>query len=202
MSSSWCEMASVAAKHDVPIDIHMDAITQDGPTPPPFRQLSPKNPATLNENVSGLELLLDHDRRAKIVWAHAGSDRTGEASPQLYSRLMASHPNLYLQLILSSQLPTPPSLPGGRQPPNVAHNLTDTSGAIRAEYLEIIRTYPDRITVGGDSFFAAPGATSALPQAKSNLAGLRELVDKLPDDVVAKVSYENAVRLYKLTLPQ
>jgi hypothetical protein len=110
----------------------------------------------------------------------------------LYDRLMAAHPNLHLQLI--HRAGEPPQL---AQDPN---NLMDARGQIRQSYVDLIRKYPDRMVVGGDSFFAAPGATSALPGAGPNVSGLRALVDKLPQDVASRIAIENALRIYKIKL--
>jgi len=188
----WLLLAAVAARRDVPIDVHMDAMVEDGPTPPRNRQVSPLNPPTLKANVPGFERLLDHDRRARIVWAHTGSDRTGQVTIALYDRLMAAHPNLHLQLIHNVNDP-----PQFAQDPN---NLVDARGQIRQGYVDLIRRYPDRIVVGGDSFFAAPGAGSAIPGAGPNVSGLRAIVDKLPADVASKIAIENALRIYKIKL--
>ncbi len=188
----WLLLAEVAARRDVPIDVHMDAMVEDGPTPARNRQASPLNPPTLKANVPGFERLLAHDRRARIVWAHTGSDRTGQVTVALYDRLMAANSNLHLQLFLNAD--EPPQL---AQDPN---NLVDVRGQVRQAYVELIRKYPDRIVVGGDSFFAAPGAASALPGARPNVAGLRALVDKLPADVASKIAIENALRIYKIKL--
>jgi predicted DNA-binding antitoxin AbrB/MazE fold protein/predicted urease superfamily metal-dependent hydrolase len=67
-------MSDIAAKYDVPIDIHMEAT---------------------DETVSGLESLLDHNKNTKIIWDHASWSSTDQATPQLISQLMGKHPNLY-----------------------------------------------------------------------------------------------------------
>lgn len=191
----WLLLAEVAAKHDVPIDVHMDAMAEDGPTPQRNRLASPLNPPTLKANVPGFERLLAHDRRAKIVWAHAGSDRTGQVSVALYDRLMAAHPNLYLQLVLNTMAP-----PQVAQNPN---NLVDPRGQIRPAYIGLMRKYADRIVLGGDSFFAAPGASGPLAATGADrpyVSDLRALVDKLPPDVAGKIAIDNALRIYKIKL--
>lgn len=67
-------MSDIAAKYDVPIDIHMEAT---------------------DETVAGLEKLLDHNKSAKLIWEHAGRSNTGKTTPLLMRRLMKEHPNLY-----------------------------------------------------------------------------------------------------------
>jgi hypothetical protein len=45
--------------------------------PTPGYLKSPPNPARLMGNVAAFERLLAHDRNARVVWAHGGSDFTG-----------------------------------------------------------------------------------------------------------------------------
>jgi len=54
-------LAEIAAKHDVPIDLHMEAIVKDMPRP---KELSDRNPARLTPNIARLEKLLEHNRKA------------------------------------------------------------------------------------------------------------------------------------------
>ncbi|MCX9011145.1 MAG: amidohydrolase family protein [Candidatus Methanoperedens sp.] len=67
-------MSDIAAKYDVPIDIHMESE---------------------DESVAGLEKLLDHNKNTKIIWEHAGRSNTGKTTPQLMRQMMEKHPNLY-----------------------------------------------------------------------------------------------------------
>ncbi len=68
-------LSEVAGRRGLVIDLHMDPMVANGP-PPPGLQVPP-NPPMLMGNVAGLERLLAHDRAARIVWAHGGSDFTG-----------------------------------------------------------------------------------------------------------------------------
>ena len=86
-------LADIAADNDMPIDLHMEAVPQDMPTPPRFALRGP-NPSNLKENISALERLLDHNPRPRIIWAHAGWDNTGERTVRLMRSLLAKHPNL------------------------------------------------------------------------------------------------------------
>jgi len=60
-------LGETAARSRIPIDLHLDAIARDVPTPPPFRQLSPNNPPQLRENIAAFERLLDHAKDATVV---------------------------------------------------------------------------------------------------------------------------------------
>ena len=108
---------------------------------------------------------------------------------------MAAHPNLHLQLVLHST-----AAPQLAQNPN---HLVDPRGQIRPAYIELIRRYADRIVVGGDSWFVAPGASGPLAGIGAErpfVSDLRALVDQLPADVAGKIAIENALRIYKIKL--
>jgi predicted TIM-barrel fold metal-dependent hydrolase len=89
-------LADIAAQHGMPIDLHMEAVPQDMPFP--RRSGRGQNPETVRENISGLERLLEHNRNARIIWAHAGWDLTGERTVPLMRSLLDKHPNLYLSI--------------------------------------------------------------------------------------------------------
>jgi len=74
-------LADIAAEHGVPIDLHMEALPQTIPLPAPMK--SPPNPPQLRANIATFERLLDHNPRARIIWAHAGRDNTGYRTPGL-----------------------------------------------------------------------------------------------------------------------
>jgi hypothetical protein len=78
--------------------IPMEALPQDSP-PPPF--LASFNPARLPANIAAFERLLEHNRQAIIVWAHAGwDDPTGERTVPLMRALLAKHANLSMSIKL------------------------------------------------------------------------------------------------------
>ena len=89
-------LADLAAEHNVPIDIHMEAVPQDMPLPPDLK--SPPNAARLHANIAAFERFLAHNPRAKVIWAHLGSDFTGFRTVELDRRLLQTHPNLYMEI--------------------------------------------------------------------------------------------------------
>ena len=91
-------LADIAAQHDVPIDIHLQAVLSDMPTPPQYNRLSTRNPETLHANIAAFERLLMHNEKARIVWAHVGWDNTGDMTVDLVRQLVEKHSNLYLQM--------------------------------------------------------------------------------------------------------
>lgn len=175
-------LADIAAEHDVPIDIHAEAIPRDMPLPRRMRN-RPRNPEMLRENIESFERLLDHNPDAKIVWAHAGWCNTGERTPELCDRLLSKHPNLYMSLRV-----VPKNIPG---------RPIDGDGRIKPAWRELILKYPDRFLIGGDEFYMPHTKGNPHPSADST----RETVNflwKLPPDIAEKIGYENAIELYNL----
>jgi predicted TIM-barrel fold metal-dependent hydrolase len=170
-------LADVAALHDMPIDLHMEAVPRDMPFPE-GRARGP-NPDTLKENISGFERLLARNRNARIVWAHAGWDLTGERTVPLMRALLARHPNLYMSVKLDARGPQKTS-------------ALDPAGAVRPGWLALLREFPDRFMVGSDQFHDEP---------PGRLARARRFVDGLPPDIARRIARENALRVYRLAKP-
>lgn len=173
-------LAEIAARHNVVIDLHMDAVVRDMPLPGGFS--SPPNPRTVRENISGFERLLAHDRRARIVWAHVGWDNTGEMTVALLRRLLASHLNLYASIKIDQFTPGQ-----SRYPQNSPRTRF---GGIRPEWLDLLRSFPDRFVIGSDAFYGTPRQVEMVSQ------GPMALLSQLPPDLAQAVGYENAMRIY------
>lgn len=181
----FLRLADIAARYGVPIDLHMEALTEDtsrislcgittvcweDPTKP-----NP-NPATFPENITALETLLSHNRRARIVWVHAGWDNTDQRTVKLMRRLLEDHRNLYMNIKFR------------RSPTN---RPLDGAGQLRAGWLDLIRSFPDRFTIGTDAKYPADQGEDWIPLH-------RELLNQLPPDLARKVGYLNAIRIYNL----
>ena len=175
-------LADVAARRNVPIDLHMEAVPTDRPMPDlksGRRRDLPQadNPARLKANLPAFRRLLAHNARAKIVWAHAGWDNTGERTVRLMRQLLAGHPNLYMSMKLHSRLP-------GLTIPFAFF------GGIQEEWLALFREFPDRFVIGSDSFYDEdPG---------DHLNPIRDFVNALPVELSRKIARENAIELYHL----
>src|SRR5581483_10586813 len=91
-------LADIAAQHNLPITLHLEAVMQTMPIPASWHVNPLPNPPTLPENITAFERLLTHNPRAKIVWAHAGADFTGHRTPELMRRLLSAHPNLFMEV--------------------------------------------------------------------------------------------------------
>jgi predicted TIM-barrel fold metal-dependent hydrolase len=168
-------LADIAAEHNVPIDLHMEALPQTIPTPVEY---GPPNPPELHGNIEALERLLAHNRRAKIIWAHAGSDNIGYRTPDLCRRLLQAHPNLYMEIKFDPGFP-------GKDPPIV-------DGKLKPEWLKLYSDFPDRFLIGSDQHFDPP-ATAPLARAQQNAL----LLNQLPPDLRKKIAVDNALRIYR-----
>jgi predicted TIM-barrel fold metal-dependent hydrolase len=167
-------LADIAAEHNVPIDLHMEALPQTIPTPAEY---GPPNPPELHGNIAPFERLLAHNPRARIIWAHAGSDNIGYRTPELSRRLLRAHPNLYMEIKFDPGFP-------GKDPPIV-------DGKLKPEWLKLYSDFPDRFIIGSDQHFDPP-ATAPLARAQQNAL----LLNQLPMDLRKKIATENALRIY------
>lgn len=180
-------LADIAARHGVPIDLHFDPVPEDGPTPASLS--SPRNPPMLKANLDGLERLLAHNRKATIMWAHAGSDPVGFFTPQLARAMLERHSNLAFSI---------------RPLHNSPSALVNPRGGVNKEWVAVLRDFPDRFVIGTDSFIVAgnysgPDAPKSFaPKAGKQRDAVRILLDSLPEPLARRIAYENAERLYKL----
>lgn len=182
-------LADIAARYNVLIDFHFDVVASDMKAPEWLA--SPPNPSLLRANLAAFERLLKHNRNAKIVWAHAGSDMLGHWTTDLSRRLLERHPNLYMSMRMGP----------GRAPQN--HPLTK-GGEIRPDWLRLLQDFPDRFVIGGDQFFVSPSVRGGGPaivfsqRAPVLRERTRAFLEALPPDLARKIAYENAIRLYQL----
>jgi len=168
-------LADVAARHGMPIDLHMEAVPEDMPFPP--GRPSGANPARLRANINPLERLLEHNREARIVWLHAGWDLTGERTIPLMRGLLERHPNLTMSIKCdhSGARATAPFFPD--------------SPALRPGWRAMLGAFPDRFMIGSDQFAG---------EETERLECVRALIDALPPELARPVASENARRIYRL----
>jgi len=179
-------LADIAARHDVPIDLHMEPVVADIETPEYLRGRD--NPKVLKRNIDGFERLLAHNRSAKIIWAHAGTALLPHRTLELTQELMERHPNLYLQI--------------GVRPGKVRELGILGRNGVKKQWVPLLTKYSDRIVLGGDQFFSPPGNKG--PAAKFSegatriRSGFEMLLSTLPPDLARKIAYDNAIRIYNL----
>jgi hypothetical protein len=172
-------LADIAAERGAPIDLHMEAVPRDMATPPMFSRLSAANPPTLKANIDGFRRLLAHNRKARIVWAHAGHDATGYRTPQLCRDLLQENPNLCMSLAV---------------PPRM-RQLLDEADRARGDWLSLVSDLSDRFMVGTDSFHLSPQMSGRhMPRVWQ----IRLFVNQLPGELARRVGSLNAQRIFNL----
>ena len=166
-------LVDIAAQHGVPIDIHMEAVPRDMPLPAPLE--SPPNAAHLHENIAAFERLLEHNPRAKIIWAHAGTDGTGFRTPELCRRLLQRHSNLYMEIKIDPQ--------------NAGRNLPIVGDKIKPDWLKLLQDFPDRFIIGSDQHY---------PEGKGpqRWEAVVLFFNQLPQDLRIKIGLENSMHIY------
>lgn len=182
-------LADIAAEHNIPIDIHMEAIVKDTPTPSNLRKISTHNPSTLKANIPAFERLLKHNRKANIVWQHIGWDNAGQMTIELLSRMLDDHPNLYIGFKIEER----PFQVGTRE--EMPNRMVDRKMNLKKDWILFFKDYSDRLLVASDQFVGIPGRTVSPPQYLEYTYGPMK---QLPADVLRKVGRDNAARLYNL----
>lgn len=179
-------LADIAARAGVPIDLHQDLVTADMPTP--ARWSGNQNPSVLRENRRALERLLAHNRAAKIVWAHAGSDPLGNQTPELCREMLSRHTNLYISL---------------RVGPSARPECTpiEQDGSVKPDWLALFQAYPDRFVLGIDQFI--PGGevrggplADMVKRGERVCANARTLLRGLPPPLARRLAFANAQAIY------
>jgi Amidohydrolase len=192
-------LASVAARRNVVIDLHMDAVTAMPAMRTPQTLKVPPNSPTLNGNIAGFERLLTETPGARIVWAHGGTDLTGNLTPALIGRLMDAHPNLFMSL-----RPAMPQVNSANPLGLRFYNLILTQSGIDPNWLVLLRKHHDRFVMGSDSFFVSPSASPEAAPAmlargnQGRLAAAGAMLSKLPSELQARIALENPARIYRI----
>jgi hypothetical protein len=190
-------LTEIAGEHKAVIDLHMDAVTGTS-MPTPSNLKVPPNPPTLQGNIDDFERLLAHSRDARIVWAHGGSDFTGNMTPALIGGLMDRHSNLFMSL-------RPVPLRALNNPLGLRlFNLMLTPDGVEPAWLELLTKHSDRFVMGADTFMIAPSVDPTRPAVtlsrgnQGRLIAASILLSRLPDSLASEIGTENAVRLYRL----
>jgi len=174
-------LADIAAEHDLPITLHLEAVPQAMPLPASWVVKGLAAPDMLPANMDGFERLLARNPRARIVWEHGGWDNTGFRTPELCRRLLAAHPNLFMEIKIDPQGPGLNSpLAGG------------ASGSLKPQWLALLQEFPTRFVLGSDQHFPMPH------DAEQRWEGVVRFLNELPPDLRRRIAGENATRIYKL----
>ena len=185
-------LADVAARRDVPIDLHMDPTATEISTPPRMAAHS-ANPPRLPATMPALERLLTYNPKARIVWAHAGSDPLGGMTPEAIGRMMDTHPNLFVSLRIG-----PPNIP--------ALNKVLSGDGLDPAWAILLSRHTDRFVIGTDGFVPSPLAPGGGPgmsfaeKRLPNLSATVRFLSLLPQEQARKIGRDNAIRIYRLTV--
>lgn len=171
-------LADIAAKYDMPIELHMEALPRDMPFPKAELAGAP-NPATVKENIAAFERLLDHNPKARIVWVHAGWDLSGERTVLLMRSLMERHPNLFMSVKIDR---------GGLP----MHSPFRPDGSLKPPWIGMLLAFRERFVVGSDQFY---------DQGSGRSEHARAFVDALPAEAASLIAGENVKRIYRLAGP-
>jgi hypothetical protein len=196
-------MSDIAAKYDVPIDVHMDVETGD-------------------EGIAGLENLLDYNKNTKIVWSHTAWSRNNYKSGSVESmrQLLERHPNLYSSIKIQTETEfmdgslgmTQPSSGSGtkqqsqkgtgsgtKQQPSAGTGSDTTqqpsqgtSMTINSEWLALFKDYPNRFMIGSD---IKPGERDdEFKYVKAH----RKFLEQLPSEILKAFERDNAKEIFKI----
>jgi hypothetical protein len=192
-------LAEIATRRNAVIDLHMDPVTTGDSMATPSALKVPPNPPTLVANIGGFERLLADHPGARIVWAHGGSDFTGNLTPALVGRLMDAHPNLFMSL-----RPVPPQANSANPFGLPFYNLILTPSGIDPDWLALLRKHSDRFVVGSDSFFISSAASperAATLLSRGNqgrLVASGIMLSRLPPDLATKIAMTNPLHIYRI----
>lgn len=175
-------LADVAARNNVPIDLHTEIVPREMPTPAKLTQLSKNNPPRLKSNVENLERLLSHNPNARIILDHS-ADATGGRKAAVIRGLMQRHSNLYMSLNVLPAFPFLENLP------------LKGAGGIAPDWLQLIEDYPDRFMVGSDQFYFPPCPTC---KTFNSVTPTMRWIHLLPAELAKKVASDNPRRVFGL----
>lgn len=179
----FLELAQIAGRRGVPIDLHMEAAPIASATPQHIAKRSSANPAQVRANIAGLKRLLSSAPKAPIIWAHAGWDNTGARTPRLMRDLLKAHPNLFMSMKF-------------RKPGRGRNNPLDKERKLKPAWLRLLKDFPDRFLLATDTHVYA----SAERETRFTAGPAAGFLKQLPPGLRDAVCRRNAARLFKLDL--
>jgi hypothetical protein len=115
-----------------------------------------------------VEILMSHNPRAKIIWAHTGFS----LAPSRVATMLATYSQLWGELSYRS-------------------GITGAGGALTPEWRAMFEKYPDRFLLGSDTWISERWASYG-----EIMAGYRGWLKQLPPTVAKQIAYGNAKRLF------
>lgn len=119
-------------------------------------------------DAEAVELLMGHNAKARIVWAHTGFGLEAER----VAAILTKYPQVFGELSYRS-------------------GIVDGGGKLTAEWRALFMKFPDRFLLGSDTWINQRWATYG-----DIMAGYRAWLAQLPKDVAEKIANGNAKRLF------
>jgi predicted TIM-barrel fold metal-dependent hydrolase len=176
-------LADIASEKGIPIDLHIDLIPDDMDVSE-RDNFNENVPSHLAGNLAAFERLLSHNRKALIIWAHAGTDPLGTRTVAIQRTLLRKHPNLHMSIRIGKGGPAPVLIFNG-------------NGVIKPPWFDLLQEFSDRFTIGSD-YFHGPTWMSERGVTELSLSNYRALLKQLPNNVASAIGHENAERIYRL----
>lgn len=115
-----------------------------------------------------VEILMRHNGRAKIIWAHTGFS----LAPSRVASMLATYPQLWGELSYRS-------------------GITGAGGALTPEWRAMFEKYPDRFLLGSDTWVSERWSSYG-----AIMAEYRNWLKQLPPAVAKQIAHGNAKRLF------
>jgi len=119
-------------------------------------------------DAEALEILFQHNAKARIVWAHTGFSLGSER----VEALLKTYPELWGELSYRS-------------------GITDGSGKLSSNWRSLFERHADRFLIGSDTWINERWASYG-----DIIAGYRAWLAQLPPNVARKIAHGNARRLF------
>jgi hypothetical protein len=119
-------------------------------------------------DAEAVEILMGHNPKARIVWAHTGFGLEAER----VAAMLTKYPHLWGELSYRS-------------------GIVDGGGKLTAEWRALFEKFPERFLLGSDTWINERWATYG-----DIMAGYRAWLAQLPPDVANKIAHGNAKRLF------
>jgi hypothetical protein len=116
----------------------------------------------------GVELLMRHNPRAQIIWAHTGFGLSADR----VAAMLTKYPKLWGELSYRS-------------------GIVDGSGKLTAEWRSLFERFPDRFLLGSDTWVPERWASYS-----DTMAGYRAWLVQLPPKIAAQIANGNAKALF------
>ena len=119
-------------------------------------------------DAEAVEILMGHNPKARIVWAHTGFG----LEPERVASILTKYPQVFGELSYRS-------------------GIVDGGGKLTAEWRALFAKFPDRFLLGSDTWINERWATYG-----DIMAGYRAWLVQLPKDVAEKIANGNGKRLF------